>query len=147
MDVGDDLKKAREFYSDVGNIARVNGVTIHLILLKGDEDCKISALSNLCYFTGGKILRWSPSQFQHQLLQMMAEPIIASNVIVDVILNKCLTFRNEPKQEDGKILEKTLGNVTVNKKFSFKYALKKEKELEQAEYRYWCNLENYPFQV
>ena len=38
MDIGDDLKKAIEFYSDVGEIARQNGITIHLITSKGNKD-------------------------------------------------------------------------------------------------------------
>jgi hypothetical protein len=64
MDLKNDeeqLKNATKEYSFIGELARDNGVTIHVIVLKSEEDCKIAAFSNLCNFTGGEIKLVSPS--------------------------------------------------------------------------------------
>jgi hypothetical protein len=53
MDTREDIKEAIEFYSIVGDVARNNGITIHLMTLEGNKDCNIAALSKLCEFTGG----------------------------------------------------------------------------------------------
>jgi hypothetical protein len=64
MDNEDDLILAKEFYSQVSEIARANGVTVNLITIEGSEDCKIAALTTLCEFTGGQIYRVSPISFE-----------------------------------------------------------------------------------
>ena len=47
------------FYSRVGQIAKMAGITINLVSIEGDE-CNIAALSHLADITGGHVERVNP---------------------------------------------------------------------------------------
>ena len=102
------------FYERVGQFAKTNGVTINLISIEGDE-CNIGSLSKLAELTGGMVERVNPTNLTKNFANILALPVLATNVIAKVKLHKGLTFRNELLQnmnEDQTLLVRDFGNVT-----------------------------------
>ena len=81
--------KVNEFYERVGQIAKTHGVTINLVSIVGDE-CNIDGLSKLCELTGGQVERVSPETLTKNFANLLANPVIATNVLVKVKLHKGL---------------------------------------------------------
>ncbi len=63
----------------------------------------------------------------------MKDQIVATKVEVSVIINKALAFRNLGKDDvvklEGSLLEKYVGNATVNSVVSFEYEVKDKVDL------------------
>lgn len=94
--------------------------------IKGDE-CNIDGLSKLCELTGGQVERVAPETLTKNFANLLAKPVIATNVIVKVKLHKGLQFRNEAASNlshENTFLVKDMGNVTEDSIFTFEYTIK-----------------------
>lgn len=90
----EDMKKADDFYEAVGQIAQTAGVTVNIVSIEGDE-CNIDSLSKLAELTGGAVERVNPTTLTKNFANMLAVPVIATNVEAKVKIHKGLQFRNE----------------------------------------------------
>jgi hypothetical protein len=137
------------FYERVGQFAKTNGVTINLISIEGDE-CNIGSLSKLAELTGGMVERVNPTNLTKNFANILALPVIATNVITKVKLHKGLTFRNELPQnmnENQTLLVRDFGNVTEDSVFTFEYTIKTIAELIEMEDLDLTILKQIPFQA
>ena len=110
-------------------------MTINLISIEGDE-CNIGSLSKLAELTGGMVERVNPTNLTKNFANILALPVIATNVITKVKLHKGLTFRNELLQnmnENQTLLARDFGNVTEDSVFTFEYTIKTIAELIEME--------------
>jgi len=125
----------------------LKGVTINLVSIEGDE-CNIESLSKLCELTGGMVERVNPTTLTKNFANMLAKPVIASNVITKVKLHKGLMFRNELPQnlsEDKTLLVRDFGNVTEDSIFTFEYTMKTIAELVEMEDLDLTQIKEFPF--
>jgi len=108
------LAKVEEFYERLGEFAKQKGLTVNVVSIIGDE-CNLESLSKLAEMTGGNVERVDPVSLTKNFANILAQPIIASNVVAKVKLHKGLQFRNENPQfvsEDKTELVRDIGNVT-----------------------------------
>ena len=89
--------EVEKFYERIGQFAKEKGVTVNLISIEGDE-CNIGTLSKLAELTGGMVERVNPTNLTKNFANILALPVIATNVITKVKLHKGLKFRNEIAQ-------------------------------------------------
>ena len=125
----------------------MKGVTINLVSIEGEE-CNIESLSKLCELTGGMVERVNPTTLTKNFANMLAKPVIASNVITKVKLHKGLMFRNELPQnlsEDKTLLVRDFGNVTEDSIFTFEYTMKTIAELVEMEDLDLTQIKVFPF--
>lgn len=65
-----------------------------IISIEGDE-CNLDSLSKLAEMTGGDVERVDPVSLKDDFANILAVPIIASNVVAKVKLHNGMAFRNE----------------------------------------------------
>lgn len=144
-----EIKNVEDFYERLGQFAKSKGVTINLVSIEGDE-CNVETLSKLCELTGGMVERVNPTNLTKNFANILAKPVIASNVITKVKLHKGLMFRNELPQnlsEDSTLLVKDLGNVTEDSVFTFEYTIKPIAQLVEMEDIDLTEVKQFPFQA
>lgn len=90
----EEVEKVEEFYERLGQLAKNSGVTINIVSIIGDE-CNLHSLSKLAELTGGNVERVDPVKLTQNFANILAQPIIASQVVAKVKLHKGLCFRNE----------------------------------------------------
>lgn len=109
-----DFGKVEEFYERIGQYAKSKGITVNIVSITGDE-CNLESLSKLAELTGGEVTRVDPVGLTKNFANILALPIIASNVVAKVKLHKGLQFRNEDPQslsDDMTLMVRDIGNVT-----------------------------------
>ena len=124
-------EKVKEFYIKMGNIAKEKGIVISLIAF---EDCesKIDILKNMVYNSGGDIFRVNPNMILDEVNDFLENKALASQVEIKINLNKCMTFRDEEKNDiinDGSTILKNIGNVTKEKETYFELKFKHAEQL------------------
>jgi hypothetical protein len=67
---------------------------VNLISIEGD-DCNIGSLSKMVELTGGSVERVNPTNLTKNFANILALPVIATNVVTKVKLHKGLKYRNE----------------------------------------------------
>lgn len=92
----EEIAKVEEFYERVGQHAQTKGVTINIVSIEGDE-CNLDSLSKLAEMTGGNVERVNPTKLTENFANILAKPVIATNVVTKVKIHKGLMFRNEPE--------------------------------------------------
>jgi len=140
-------EQANRFYDMVGKFAQEKGVAISIISIIGDE-CNLNTLSRMAEFTGGNVERVDPIQLKNNVVNLMTEPIIATNVVAKIKLHKGLCFRNEDPanlQENETMMVRLLGNVSKQTEITFEYTLKKIRELAKMEDVDFEKLTHLPF--
>lgn len=101
--------------------------------IKG-EACNVSALANLARETNGNVLVVNPEDITKKFANILKDEMVGLNMTVQIRLHRSLRFRNvlpEHLKEDGLLLEKEIGNATVNTKVSFEYELRDDVELQK----------------
>jgi len=144
-----ELAKVEEFYERVAVIAKEKGVSVTIISIEGDE-CNLDSLSKLAEMTGGDVERVDPVKLKEDFANILAVPIIASNVTAKVKLHKGMTFRNEAAgnlSEDQTLLVREFGNVTEETEYTFEYTLKVISELLKMEDFDLTQITELPFQA
>jgi hypothetical protein len=145
----EEIAKIDEFYERVGQYAKENGVTINIVSIEGDE-CNLQSLSKLAEVTGGNVERVNPTTLTKDFANMLAMPVIATNVVTKVKIHKGLRFRKEDENalsEDKTLLVRELGNVTEDHEFTFEYGLKPMNELLEMEDLDLTQIKEFPFQA
>jgi hypothetical protein len=120
-----------------------------LVSIEGD-DCNIESLSKICELTGGLVDRVNPTSLTKNFANMLAKPVIATNVLTKVKIHKALKFRNEMPQhlsDDLTLLVKESGNVTEDCLFTFEYTIKTIAEILEMEDIDLAELKKIPFQA
>ena len=67
---------------------------MNIVSIEGDE-CNMDSLSKLAEMTGGSVERVDPTTLTKNFANMLALPVIATNVEAKVKIHKGLQFRNE----------------------------------------------------
>jgi len=119
------------------------------VSIEGDE-CNIDSLSKLAELTGGNVERVNPTTLTQNFANMLALPVIASNVEAKVKLHQGLQFRNELADNlsaDKSLLTRKFGNVTVESIFTFEYGLKPLDVLLEMEEIDMTKVTSFPFQT
>lgn len=88
------LAQVEAFYEKVGEFAKQKGLTVNIVSIIGDE-CNLDSLSKLAEMTGGNVERVDPVSLTKNFANILAQPIIASNVVAKIKLHKGLQFRHE----------------------------------------------------
>ena len=83
------MAKVDEFYERIGEFAKSKGVTVSIVSIIGDE-CNLDSLTKLAELTGGNVERVDPASLTKNFANILADPIIASNVVAKVKLHKGL---------------------------------------------------------
>ncbi|CAC5385248.1 unnamed protein product [Mytilus coruscus] len=120
LDQDDELHEG-EFYEEVGLDAASKGVTISVISIKG-TDCKLVHLGKLADTTGGQVNIVDPLKLTQEFSTILADRIIATNVVATFLLHKQLFVQEDDKAE-SKVVRK-IGNVTADTEITFEYGIR-----------------------
>ena len=120
--------KALEWYESVGESAKLAGVSISVISLKGD-DCNLAELGSVAEITGGFVDRVDPLELSNNFSSILLKnKIIATNVTATLILNKAMQFVDDDISKDSFYMTKDVGNATEDTEFTFQFSIR-DKEL------------------
>ena len=141
-------QEAIHFYTKIGNIAKEKGVVISLITFE-DSESEIDILKNMVQNSGGDIFRVNPEYILDEVNDFLENKAIASEVEIQMNLNKSMTFRDEEKKDlkndDSTIINK-IGNVTKEKESYFELKFKNAKKLADIQEINFNELNNLIFQ-
>ena len=141
-------QEAIHFYTRIGNIAKEKGVVISLITFE-DSESEIDILKNMVQNSGGDIFRVNPEYILDEVNDFLENKAIASDVEIQMNLNKSMTFRDEEKKDlkndDSTIINK-IGNVTKEKESYFELKFKNAKKLADIQEINFNELNNLIFQ-
>ncbi|XP_076077752.1 circularly permutated Ras protein 1-like [Mytilus galloprovincialis] len=110
-----------EFYEEVGLDAASKGVTISVISIKG-TDCKLVHLGKLADTTGGQVNIVDPLKLTQEFSTILADRIIATNVVATFLLHKQLFVQQDDKEESKVVRQ--IGNVTADTEITFEYGIR-----------------------
>ncbi|CAD5123542.1 DgyrCDS11882 [Dimorphilus gyrociliatus] len=116
-----DLKESSQFYEKVSTLARDMGIAISVITIEG-TDCNLSQIGRVAHETEGDVNIVDPLKLSEEFSNILAVPIIATNVKATLLLHNELYFRYETNQESR--VEKVFGNVTKETEITFEYGVK-----------------------
>eukprot|EP00752_Nemacystus_decipiens_P004090 g3743.t1 len=129
----DDLKTVEEreiaeaFYEELGRESASNGVTIDVVSVDSDA-CDLENLGAMADVSGGTVTRVKASELTSNFAGILANPVLASQVSVRVILHKGLMFRNADVGVGANTLDKDIGNVTRETELNFEYQVRPRAE-------------------
>ena len=147
-DISGNKEEAKKFYTNLGNIAKEKGIVISLISFE-DSESSINILKNTIEISGGDIFRVNPKYILDDVNDFLENKVIASEVEIKMNLNKCLTFRDEEKENminDGSTIIKNIGNATKEKETYFELKFKHSKNLAEIKEINFDKLNNLIFQ-
>lgn len=110
-----------KFYEDVAESAADNGVSISVITIKG-TDCRLVELGKMADKTGGQVNIVDPLKLTQEFSTILANKIIATNVVATFILHKELYFFYE-ETEESKVV-RNIGNVTADTEITFEFGVR-----------------------
>lgn len=122
--------EATKFYMDVGEAAVDSGVSVSVITIKG-TDCKLVEIGKIADRTGGQVNIVDPLKLTQEFSTILANKIIATNVVATFILHKDLFFFYEDSEESKVV--KNIGNVTADTEISFEYGVRTKPKEESKE--------------
>ena len=146
--IDENEENAKLFYTNLGNMAKEKGIVISLISFE-DSESSINILKNMIEISGGDIFRVNPKYILDDVNDFLENRVIASDVEIKMNLNRCLTFRDEEKENminDGSTIIKNIGNVTKEKETYFELKFKHSKNLEEISEINFDKLSNLIFQ-
>jgi hypothetical protein len=139
--ISDETVKAgvEQWYEGVANVAKIKGVTINVISIKGQE-CALEDLGRVAEITGGQVERVDPATIARDVKDMLQKPIISTQVSATFMVHRGLKFRNE--DADTSFLRREVGNVTEDTEITFEY--EKQEAVKLSEFK---ELKGLPFQL
>ena len=143
-----DRDKSKIFYSKIGETARQKGIVINLITFE-DSESEIEVLMNMVNNSGGEIIRVNPHAILNGFNDLLENEVIASEVEVKMILNKCMTFRDKEEKDminDGSAITQKIGNVLKETENYFELKFKKALILADMKDINFDDLKNLTFQ-
>jgi len=141
-------QEAIHFYTKIGNIAKAKGVVISLITFE-DSESLIDILKPMVENSGGDIFRVNPEYILDEVNDFLENKAIASDVEIQINLNKSMTFRDEEKKDlknDNSTIINKIGNVTKEKESYFELKFKNAKKLADIHEINFNELNNLIFQ-
>jgi hypothetical protein len=115
-------RTAQQFYDDVGQLAVDSGVSVSVVTIEGN-DCRMVHLGQVADKTGGQVSVVDPVKLTQEFGNMLANPVIATNVSLTLILHNGMYFRNE-EILDNRII-RYVGNVTADSEISFEFGVRR----------------------
>jgi len=135
--------KYRLFYVECAEQAKLQGVIVSVVSIKGEE-CNLERISTVCEQTGGKIERVDPAQLiaGGEFSAVLGAPIVAYQTMAMVILHRGMRFQDEFEDEDNRNwLVKDIGNVVAGKEMVFAYNFRSKDECDLT------GVKQVPFQI
>ena len=148
-DISEDREKAKDFYVNIGNMAKEKGVVISLITFE-DAESEIEILKNMIEYSGGEIIRVNPNEILDGFNDLLENKTIATNVQMKINLNKCMTFRDQDEKDltnEFSSLSKKLGNVTKETENYYELKFKHSSQLAEMNEIDFDKLKNLIFQT
>lgn len=136
---GEERQKVEAWYEGVGNLAKLSGVVVSVVSIKGDE-CALEDLGRVTTITGGDVNRVDPLELTTNFSAILSNPVLATHVNAVVDLHQALRFRQEAPEVTTR-LEKEIGNVCEDTEIAFEYAI------DRAALAKFRHLATVPFQV
>lgn len=121
-----DKEQFSMFYTEVAERAKLGGLSVNVITLKG-TDCSVESLAVVTSQTSGQITRVDALQLTKEFGSVLANPILATGCFAKVLLHNGLQFRGELDDEDDATrnwLVRDIGNVTATTEASFSYGFR-----------------------
>ncbi|XP_048768214.1 circularly permutated Ras protein 1-like [Ostrea edulis] len=118
---GEEMDRESQFYEGIGKEAADQGVAVSVISIKG-TDCKMVHLGKIADMTGGQVNIVDPLKLTQEFSTILADQIIATNVVATCHLHKRLFFYYEAT-EDSKVV-RNIGNVTASTEVTFEYGVR-----------------------
>lgn len=129
LDLEEEMEKEAAFYEGIGNEAMEKGVAVSVISIKG-TDCKLVHLGKIADMTGGQVNIVDPLKLTQEFSTILADQIIATNVVATCHLHKRLFFYYE-ETEDSKVV-RNIGNVTASTEVTFEYGVRCQADRKKA---------------
>ena len=148
-DISEDREKAKDFYVNIGNMAKEKGIVISLITFE-DSESEIEILKNMVEYSGGEIIRVNPNEILDGFNDLLENKTLATDVQMKINLNKCMTFRDQDKKDltnDFSSLSKKLGNVTRETENYYELKFKHASKLAEMNEIDFDQLKNLIFQT
>ena len=148
-DISEDREKAKDFYVNIGNMAKEKGVVISLITFE-DSESEIEILKNMVEYSGGEIIRVNPNEILDGFNDLLENKTLATDVQMKINLNKCMTFRDQDKKDltnEFSSLSKKLGNVTKETENYYELKFKHTSQLAEMNEIDFDKLKNLIFQA
>jgi hypothetical protein len=141
----DDAAKdaADQFYDRVGQLAAEQGTCIDVVGIRS-EGCDLERLGRMAELANGNVSLVDPLNLHNDFHGMFANPVVATNVSLKLLLHRGLRFRSTngspafsasadataptaPSDHDS-VLHHMVGNVTTDTELSFEYQLRPSAE-------------------
>merc|ERR1719230_492337 len=91
---GPERTQAEGVYTSLGETAQATGIVVDVISIVG-QDADLENLGALSEATGGNVVRVDPLSLQRDFAGILANPVLATNVQVKVILHGAMQFRHQ----------------------------------------------------
>ncbi|KAJ3440009.1 hypothetical protein M0812_16055 [Anaeramoeba flamelloides] len=118
-----DQKIVSKQYDSISQYGKNSNVIIDLITLE-NTDCNIEQIGKLSNLTGGTIDIVKPTELSTRFTNIMSNPVVATNVKVELLFHKSLYAYDDDDRKVGSRLEKEVGNVTRDLELTFNYGVK-----------------------
>eukprot|EP01127_Copromyxa_protea_P015702 TRINITY_DN4564_c0_g1_i3.p1 TRINITY_DN4564_c0_g1~~TRINITY_DN4564_c0_g1_i3.p1 ORF type:complete len:654 (+),score=143.17 TRINITY_DN4564_c0_g1_i3:848-2809(+) len=117
---------AKLFYTELGERARLYGLTVNIISLIGDDGCRLDALNSVTEQSRGTVERVAATELHKQLSAIVEKPTVATGVMAMVCLSRLLHFKGEmdDELERRNWLVKDLGTVHKGDECTFSYGFR-----------------------
>ncbi|XP_064628238.1 circularly permutated Ras protein 1-like [Lineus longissimus] len=115
------LEDSENFYTYVAETAKEKGVSVSVISIKG-TDCKLVELGKIADITEGQVNIVDPLKLTEEFGNIIANPVIATNVKATLVLHKGLYVRYEETNES--CVSKEIGNVTADREITFEFGVR-----------------------
>ncbi|XP_061176776.1 circularly permutated Ras protein 1-like [Saccostrea echinata] len=126
---GEEMDNEAQFYEGIGQEAADKGVAVSVISIKG-TDCKMVHLGKIADMTGGQVNIVDPLKLTQEFSTILADQIIATNVVATCHLHKRLFFYYE-ETEESKVV-RNVGNVTASTEVTFEYGVRCQTNTHQG---------------
>jgi len=149
-----DIDNTESFYSALGDSAKLSGVTVNVISIIGDE-AKLEYLGMVGEATGGVIDRLDVTNLSSQFNAILAKPVQATNVTIQLHLHAALKFRHaagEFSHPAGamphmNVISKDVGNVTADSEEFFEFEVREAADRSDLGLLAGSSNERLPFQL
>ena len=132
-DISQNREEAKVYYTKIGEMALQKGIIINLITFE-DSESEIEVLMNMVQKSGGEIIRVNPNAILDGFNDLLENETIASEVLVRMNLNKCMTFRDKEEKDlinEGSSITEKIGNAAKETETYFELKYKKAEKLAE----------------
>ena len=120
IDLDEEMDKSRSFYQDSAAYAKELGVSVSVVTMK-DTHCSMENIGLLARETNGQVDIVHPLDLVTNFGAILAQPLIATNLNVRLIVHRGLFLRYEG---DASVTTKDIGNATADTKISFEFGIR-----------------------